>query len=289
LPTFANAINNCHDILMKQNFDLKNILFSSNENIFKETLNTFVGIAAIQIGLTDVLKAVGLEPDHIIGHSVGELGCAYADGCFTAEEMILSAYSRGMACKETKEFNGGMAAVGMTYDELKKVLPNDIDIACHNSSDSFTVAGPAASIKAFVEDLTAKKIFAREVASSGMPFHSRYMAEVGPRLLNKLSEFITQPKKRTSTWLSTSVPQSKWEQTECQYSSAQYHTNNLLNPVLFNEGIELLPKDALTIEIAPHGLFKSVLKRSMKEGIHVSLANKGSANGMKILLESLGK
>ena len=37
----------------------------------------------------------GISPDGIVGHSVGELGCAYADGSFTAKEVILAAYWRG--------------------------------------------------------------------------------------------------------------------------------------------------------------------------------------------------
>lgn len=37
----------------------------------------------------------GITPDGIVGHSVGELGCAYADGSFTAKEVILAAYWRG--------------------------------------------------------------------------------------------------------------------------------------------------------------------------------------------------
>lgn len=55
---------------------------------------------------------MGLVPDGIIGHSVGELGCAYADGCMTAEQMILSAYSRGKASLEVDLIRGMMAAVG---------------------------------------------------------------------------------------------------------------------------------------------------------------------------------
>ena len=43
----------------------------------------------------DCLKVVGLHPDGIIGHSVGELGCAYADKSFTVEEVIKAAYWRG--------------------------------------------------------------------------------------------------------------------------------------------------------------------------------------------------
>lgn len=60
----------------------------------------------------DILRALDIVPDGILGHSVGELGCAYADGCFTAEEMILSAHARGRASLETNLIPGIMAAIG---------------------------------------------------------------------------------------------------------------------------------------------------------------------------------
>lgn len=66
----------------------------------------------MQVGLVDVLRAVGIEADGIVGHSVGELGCSYVDGCFTAEQMVLAAYYRGRASLETKLIKGLMAAVG---------------------------------------------------------------------------------------------------------------------------------------------------------------------------------
>jgi fatty acid synthase len=66
----------------------------------------------------DILRAVGIEPDGIVGHSVGELGCAYADGCFTAEQMVLAAYYRGRASLETELIKGLMAAVGKFTDVI---------------------------------------------------------------------------------------------------------------------------------------------------------------------------
>lgn len=55
----------------------------------------------------------------LTGHSVGELGCAYADGCLTAEEMILSAYSRGLVSIQTPFIRGSMAAVGIGFEEVR--------------------------------------------------------------------------------------------------------------------------------------------------------------------------
>jgi fatty acid synthase len=65
-----------------------------------------------QVALVDVLTTVGIHPDGILGHSVGELGCAYADGAFTAEQTVLAAYWRGRCILESKLPHGAMAAVG---------------------------------------------------------------------------------------------------------------------------------------------------------------------------------
>lgn len=71
------------------------------------------------MALFELLKAIGIEPDGIIGHSTGETGCAYADGCLTLEQALLSSYARGMACHETKTIKGMMAAVGMALSKIK--------------------------------------------------------------------------------------------------------------------------------------------------------------------------
>jgi fatty acid synthase len=61
------------------------------------------------------MKAAGIEADGIVGHSVGELGCSYMDGSFTAEQMVLAAYYRGRASVEAKLIQGLMAAVGRSF------------------------------------------------------------------------------------------------------------------------------------------------------------------------------
>lgn len=60
----------------------------------------------------DILSALNIHPDGIVGHSVGELGCGYADGSLTARETVLSAYWRGKCIVESKLEPGAMAAVG---------------------------------------------------------------------------------------------------------------------------------------------------------------------------------
>ena len=66
----------------------------------------------------DVLKTLRIKPDGIVGHSVGELGCAYADGGLTAEETVLAAYWRGRCVQEANLPPGGMAAVGKSGENM---------------------------------------------------------------------------------------------------------------------------------------------------------------------------
>ncbi|XP_026333122.1 fatty acid synthase-like [Hyposmocoma kahamanoa] len=289
IPIFAAAIERCRIALEPKGIDIVHIITSPDKTIFDNILNSFVGIAAIQIGLTDVLKSIGLEPDKVIGHSVGELGCAYADGCFTAEEMILSAYSRGLVSIQTPFIHGSMAAVGLGCEKVLEMLPPEIEVACHNSSESSTISGPSDIMKKFVAKLRAEGIFAKEVPCSNIAYHSRYIAEAGPGLLKYLSEIIKDPKERSERWVSTSVPQEKWGEPTAKYSSAEYHTNNLLNPVLFEETAQLIPTNAVLVEIAPHGLLQAILKRSMPSCNNIPLTRRGHPDNAIMVLDAIGK
>ncbi|KAI5631389.1 acyl transferase domain-containing protein [Phthorimaea operculella] len=290
IPIFADAILRCHKALESKGVDLINVITCTDNSIFDNILNSFIGIAAIQIGLTDILKAIGLVPDNIIGHSVGELGCAYADACVTAEEMILMAYSRGLVSRNTPFIRGSMAAVGLGFKQISNLLPPEIEVACHNSAESCTISGPAAIMKSFVEDLKAQGIFAKEVACSNIAYHSRYIAEAGPELLACLRKVIKSPKARSERWLSTSVPEDRWSEPFAKFSSAEYHTNNLLSPVLFEEILKLVPPNAVLVEIAPHGLLQAILKRCLPESCKsVPLTRREHKDNIIFMLEAIGK
>ena len=68
----------------------------------------------------NILKALGIEPDGIIGHSVGENACAYAAGCLTLEQAVLASYARGIASNEAETIKGMMAAIGINLISLSK-------------------------------------------------------------------------------------------------------------------------------------------------------------------------
>ena len=54
-------------MLAPEGLNLVHIITSPDKEVLEDILNAFVGIAAIQIGLTDVLRELDLKPDGIIG------------------------------------------------------------------------------------------------------------------------------------------------------------------------------------------------------------------------------
>ncbi|XP_066247499.1 fatty acid synthase-like [Euwallacea similis] len=290
IPVFAASIEKSRKILEAKGVDLIHIISSKDKTIFDNILHCFVGIAAMQIALTDVLTSIGLVPDGIIGHSVGELGCAYVDGCMTHEQMILSSYSRGRASLEAELIPGMMAAIGVGYNTIKSKLPPSIAVACHNGPDSATLSGPREDMEKFVAELQAQGIFARLVNVANIAYHSQYIKPAAPSLLKYLKDVLPQPVKRSSKWISTSNLEDKWNTDLARHSSAEYHTNNLLSSVYFEEGLKHIPKDAILIEIAPHGLLQAILKRSLKAGCSsIPLTQRGCKSGVEFLLTALGK
>ncbi|XP_060839445.1 fatty acid synthase-like isoform X1 [Rhopalosiphum padi] len=292
LEPFARAINRAASVLQVEGLDLLSILNSKDETTFDNVLNSFVSITSMQVALVDLLKSIGIEPDGVVGHSVGELGCAYADGTFNADQAILAAFWRGRSILESKLPQGSMAAVGLSWEDTKKRLPADLVAACHNSEDSVTVSGPPSSLTAFVKTLQAEGIFAKEVKSSGYAFHSKYIADAAPKLRNSLERILPNPKPRTSRWISSSIPEAQWNTPLAQMSSTAYHVNNLLAPVLFHEALAHVPKDAVVIEIAPHALLQAILKRALGPECSCIGLTKRSTNpegNISVLLSGIGK
>lgn len=67
IPVFRASIENCHRILKPYGVDLIRIITASDKNMFDNILHSFVGIAAIQIGLVDMLRLLNVPADHFIG------------------------------------------------------------------------------------------------------------------------------------------------------------------------------------------------------------------------------
>ncbi len=89
--------------------------------------------------------------------------------------------------QEDKKTAGCMTFItGLSWEEAKARCPEGVVPACHNSIDTVTVSGPAEAITKFVAELKEEGIFAKEVQSAGVAFHSYYMNQAAPALKAEL-------------------------------------------------------------------------------------------------------
>jgi len=102
-----------------------------------------------------------------------------------------------------------------------------------------------------------------------VPYHSSYLTSAKNQLLFNLNKVIPQPKKRSSKWISTSIPRTEWFVSTSKLSSADYHARSIMNTVFFEQTARLIPSNAITIEIAPD----SVLQHVLKECLHPEVTN----------------
>ncbi|KAK2112409.1 hypothetical protein P7K49_012156 [Saguinus oedipus] len=358
LSLFRDSILRSDEAVKPLGLKVSQLLLSTDESTFDDIVHAFVSLTAIQIGLIDLLSCMGLRPDGIIGHSLGEVACGYADGCLSQEEAVLSAYWRGQCIKEANIPKGAMAAVeeaafslwgphllpwgypaqtqpcmnphaaallapclavltlalthrhqacmeppcdkdtqpqhsknpgplvkptysafpqpGLSWEECKQRCPPGVVPACHNSEDTVTISGPQGPVHEFVEQLKQEGVFAKEVRTGGMAFHSYFMEGIAPPLLRALKKVIREPKPRSARWLSTSIPEAQWHTSLAHMCSPEYNVNNLVSPVLFQEALGHVPEHAVVLEIAPHALLQALGTRSLgraaqlsTEGAHV--------------------
>uniref|UniRef100_T1JE63 Fatty acid synthase n=1 Tax=Strigamia maritima TaxID=126957 RepID=T1JE63_STRMM len=323
VDVFKQSIEKSGEFLKPFDINLYDLIVKSTEESLSNLVNVFVLITAIQVALVDLLNHLGVRPDGIVGHSLGETACAYADGCLTREQTVLAAYWRGRSVLDINSPKGMMAVAGLSWEEASQLCPPGIETVCHNTEKSVTIAGDKQSMKIFVQELASKKVFVKEVNTLNVAFHCRLIKDAAPILKTALQKIIPNPKPRSDIWLSSSVeddsPEAKlanaeyyvnnliipnpkprsdiWlsssvedDSPEAKLANAEYYVNNLVNPVLFHKAISKIPKNAILIEIAPHCLLSPLLNQSLDEkNVFVSFAKRTEMNHLEFFLKNLGK
>lgn len=83
---------------------------------------------------------------------------------------------------------------------------------------------------------------------------------------------------------------TEWNSDLAKFSSAEYHTNNLLSCVLFEDSLKHIPSDAITIEIAPHGLLQAIVKSALPDTVtNIPLTKRVYGDSVRFLLTAIGK
>jgi len=82
----------------------------------------------------------------------------------------------------------------------------------------------------------------------------------------------------------------EWSKEAAKLSSANYHTHSILNTVLFGQAMNLIPNNAVTIEIGPDGVLEGILRESLHPKVtNIVLTQRTEQNSNDVTLQGIGK
>ncbi|WP_191971021.1 type I polyketide synthase [Methylobacterium soli] len=210
-------------------------------------------IFAIQSASTTALRAQGLNPSFVLGHSVGEIAAAEAAGILSLEQAVRVIFYRSHH-QETTRGLGTMAVMLAPVEESEAFLKDypSLDIAAYNSPKAITIAGPEATIDAALKSASRKRRRGRKL-DLAYPFHGRIMDPTEKPLLRDLAGL--KPSAGTTTMIST-VTGTLLSGTEF---GAGYWWRNIREPVRFCDAVQEATRRGarVFIEVGPRATLMS--------------------------------
>lgn len=217
--------------------------------------------SAIQIGLVNLLKKLGILPSAVIGHSSGEIAAAYAANAITAEEAIKIAYYRGQVAKKVNR-PGKMISVGLGRAGIDPYISDGITIACENSPTSVTLSGNPEKVDEVTKRLQTDRpeLFLRQLPVT-VAYHSPHMQDIGEEYEILLKGHVQSTVPRILFFSSMTATVIR----EAGELDSSYWRRNLESPVLFSTAvidcIENQSNTQLFLEIGPHSALSGPLRQ----------------------------
>ncbi|MGA3315654.1 MAG: SDR family NAD(P)-dependent oxidoreductase [Candidatus Korobacteraceae bacterium] len=166
------------------------------EEDLRQTEITQPTVLTIDLALTRLLAAYGIQPDMTMGHSLGEYGALVASGSLTFEDALsaVSARGRGMARVAVKD-TGKMAAVFAPLAEVERILKTIngyVVIANVNSGQQSVIGGASKAVEQAMEIFLQAGYNVVPLPVSHA-FHTSIVAPASEPLREMLSHLNLQP------------------------------------------------------------------------------------------------
>ncbi len=208
------------------------LLRDREQSRIDDTTVTQPGLFAIQYGLAAVWAELGIQPDMVIGHSIGEAAASHVAGGLSLKGAAKFLSKRG-AIRDQLGQKGAMAAIGMQPDDVEAILPPDgkLGIAAVNGPGSTTISGDFDALHDFVEEFQMLRpdTFIRALAVD-TAWHS-YHLDAGEAWF-----------RREMSNIDWSVPQLPFISTVTAQPETRFDTDygwlNLRRPVNFQGAVE---------------------------------------------------
>ncbi|OBI74479.1 type I polyketide synthase [Mycobacterium sp. E740] len=217
---------------------------------------------AMQVAFAETMKAYGVRPGAVIGHSLGETAAAVVAGALTLEDGVRVICRRSQLMARIAGA-GAMASVVLPAQQVLSELMargiSDVVIAVVASPESTVIGGAPETVRELVAEWEQRDIMAREVAID----LASHTPQVDP-ILADLSEALVELNPRTPEIPFYST--SGFDPREEPYCDARYWVDNLRRTVRFAAAVQAAMEDGYRVfaELAPHPLLTHPLEQNAR-------------------------
>ena len=264
--------------------DLGKICLRGPERELMRTKNLQPLLVCVSLGYLRHLTDKGIQPDKVLGHSLGEISALAAAGIVNFETAVDIAAKRGELMEATAaRVSGGMTAVIST--ERKTVLhllaqkfPNaQIVLANDNAPNQLVFSGEIAALEEFAALVASEKLGqCRRLAVAG-PWHSPLMAQAQREFSSWLETIEFHPPKVPLVFNVTAATETDPPRIR------RLIARNLVEPVCWRTAMDSLrgaEKPAL-FEVGP-GRVLSGLARANGFGGETRICNINNLRGVEM-------
>ncbi|RAL20437.1 hypothetical protein DL240_16670 [Lujinxingia litoralis] len=262
----------------------------AQELALRETRWAQPAIGADSLARLAMLRALGLAPDMVGGHSYGEVSALHAAGAFDATTMLEVAARRGeLMDQAAATTEGAMTAVRLSASELRDLLqdcPAPVVVANDNSPTQVVISGSVEAIEAAEAFLDEQLItFMRLPVATA--FHSPIVADAAPKFGEFLRDRAIAP-LNCAAYANVSAASYAPDDAEALRGSLE---EQITSPVRFVEMVQAMHDQGarIFVEVGPQAVLTGLVKRILGKDIEaIALDTKGQ-HDVSALFSALGQ
>jgi acyl transferase domain-containing protein/NAD(P)-dependent dehydrogenase (short-subunit alcohol dehydrogenase family)/acyl carrier protein len=267
-PVFAEALDEvCAHFEPHLDGSLKDVLFADEDSPQAKSLDstaiTQVALFALELALCRLLESLGVRPDVLIGHSIGEIVAAHVAGVFSLADACRLVAARGAAMGALPA-GGGMLALEASEPEIVESLSGygqRLSLAAVNGPRSLVVSGEEPALEELAAEWSARGRKTKRLQVSHA-FHSALM-EPGLARFREVVLDIELHSPRTPIVSNVTGRQGE----SADYATAEYWVRHARETVRFADGIGALSELGVTrfLELGPQGLLAAAARDCLEE------------------------
>ena len=217
---------------------------------------------AVQVALAEVWRGWGIQPDLVIGHSMGEMAAATVAGALTVADAAAVVCRRGLLLVE-HAVPGAMWAVQLGEREAQEAIGEYADQVCAgvlNSATSTVLSGDPAVLAKVTEPLLERGIFCRRVKVG----YASHAPQVEPMRADLLAALAGVRPRAAQIPMHSTAWDRRVDGTELD---AAYWMANLRSPVRFGAAVRSVLDDGeptVFIEVSSHPLLVKPIEESIE-------------------------